>query len=401
MSQGESVIFPEEHEGFCNFCKIIRSDPVGRKRCTESKHKAGKLAAQLGEPYISRCHAGLIEFAAPIVFKDLYLGSISCGPVLMWEWDEIAIQEFLNRTSDLNINREALLAASRKIKVLNGRNVQAAAELLFITANHFAKSNIITLQQRRELSEQQSKLAELIFKQKKAEERIRYLEERVKHEEYPMEKENELLNRVRMGDRQGAKKILNELLAVIFLHTSGNIELIKARVLELVVVISRAAVEGGAKLDKLLGLNYSFISELASKNKFEDVCFWIVKVLDTFLDTVYEARSIKNSKLLEEAIQYIRENYHEKLSLENVAEKIYISPYYLSHLFKEELGITFLEYLTRIRMEEAKKLLMDRSLTILDISLRIGYDDPGYFSKVFKKNIGVSPSQYRKQTSMS
>ena len=241
----------------------------------------------------------------------------------------------------------------------------------------------------------------MIFKQKKAEERIRYLEERVKHEEYPMEKENELLNRVRMGDRQGAKKILNELLAVIFLHTSGNIELIKARVLELVVVISRAAVEGGAKLDKLLGLNYSFISELASKNKFEDVCFWIVKVLDTFLDTVYEARSIKNSKLLEEAIQYIRENYHEKLSLENVAEKIYISPYYLSHLFKEELGITFLEYLTRIRMEEAKKLLMDRSLTILDISLRIGYDDPGYFSKVFKKNIGVSPSQYRKQTSMS
>ena len=140
---------------------------MGRKRCTESKHKAGKLAAQLGEPYISRCHAGLIEFAAPIVFKDLYLGSISCGPVLMWEWDEIAIQEFLNRTSDLNINREALLAASRKIKVLNGRNVQAAAELLFITANHFAKSNIITLQQRRELSEQQSKLAELIFKQRR------------------------------------------------------------------------------------------------------------------------------------------------------------------------------------------------------------------------------------------
>ena len=183
---------------------------------------------------------------------------------------------------------------------------------------------------------------------------------------------------------------MNELLAVIFLHTSGNIELIKARVLELVVVISRAAVEGGAKLDKLLGLNYSFISELASKNKFEDVCFWIVKVLDTFLDTVYEARSIKNSKLLEEAIQYIRENYHEKLSLENVAEKIYISPYYLSHLFKEELGITFLEYLTRIRMEEAKKLLMDRSLTILDISLRIGYDDPGYFSKVFKKYRSIS-----------
>jgi two-component system response regulator YesN len=395
-ARGESAIFSEEHEGFCAFCKIIRSDPRGRKRCTESMDKAGKLAAQLGEPYISRCHAGLIEFAAPILFKEHYLGSISCGPVLMWEWDEIAIQEFLSRTSDLDINREALLAASREIKVLNGRNVQAAAELLFIITNYFAKSSIITLQQRKELSEQQSKLAELIFVQKKAEERISYLEDRVRQNEYPMDKENDLLNKVRMGDRKGAKKILNELLAVIFLHFSGNMELIKARVLELVIVISRAAVEGGARLDKLLGLNYSFICELASIHRFEDVCFWIVKVLDTFLDTVYESRNIKNSKLLGEAIQYIRENFNENLSLESVSQQIFISPYYLSHLFKEELGITFLEYLTRIRMEEAKKMLLDRTMTILDISNRVGYDDPGYFSKVFKKNMGISPSQYRK-----
>jgi two-component system response regulator YesN len=395
-ARGESAIFPEEHEGYCTFCRIIRSDPVGRKRCNESMDKAGKLAAQLGEPYISRCHAGLIEFAAPILFEELYLGSISCGPVLMWEWDEIAIQEFLSLTADLNINREALLAASREVKVLNGRNVQAAAELLYITANHFAKSNIITLRQRKELSEQQSKLAAMIFEQKKAEERIRYLEERVSKEEYPMEKENELLNKVRMGDRTGAKKILNELLTVIFLHSSGNMELIKARILELVIVISRAAVEGGASLDKLLGLNYGFISELASKDRFEDVCFWIVKVLDTFLDTVYESRTIRNSKLLGEALQFIREHFSENLSLEIVAQQIYISPYYLSHLFREELGITFLEYLTRIRIEEAKKLLLDHSLTIFGISSRVGYDDPGYFSKVFKKNMGVSPSQYRK-----
>lgn len=395
-AHGGSAIFPEEHEGYCSFCKIIRSDPEGRRRCAQSMDKAGKLAAQLGEPYISRCHAGLIEFAAPILFGELYLGSISCGPVLMWEWDEIAIQEFLSLTADLNINREALLAASREVKVLNGRNVQAAAELLYITANHFAKSNIIALQQRKELSDQQSRLAEMIFDQKKAEERIRYLEDRVNQEEYPMDKENELLNKVRMGERTGAKKILNELLAVIFLHSSGNMELIKARILELVIVISRAAVEGGARLDKLLGLNYGFISELASKDRFEDVCFWIVKVLDTFLDTVYESRNIKNSKLLGEAVQYIREHFNENLSLDNVAQQIYISPYYLSHLFKEELEITFLEYLTRIRIEEGKKLLLDRSWTILDISSQVGYDDPGYFSKVFKKNMGVSPSQYRK-----
>jgi hypothetical protein len=60
--------------------------------------------------------------------------------------------------------------------MLTGRNVQAAAELLCITANHIAKSNIETLQQRKELNDQQSQLAEMIFEQKKAEERIRFLE---------------------------------------------------------------------------------------------------------------------------------------------------------------------------------------------------------------------------------
>lgn len=395
-AQGELAIVPREHEGYCPFCKEIRRDPEGRKRCNESMNKAGKLAAQLGEPYIYRCHAGLIEFAAPIIFKDIYLGSISCGPVLMWDWDEVAVEEILNLTQDLDINQKKMLDEGNKITMLTGRNVQAAAELLYIISNHIAQSNIITLQQRKELNDQQSQLAEMIFEQKKAEERIHYLEERVKDEKYPIDKENDLLDKVRMGDRSGARKILNEILSVIFLRSAGNIELIKARALELVVVISRAAVEGGASMDKLLGFNYSYISELASMDRFEDICFWIVKVLDTFLDTVYESRSIKNSSILGGAICIIQNQYTENLSLDDVAQQVFISPYYLSHLFREELGVTFLEYLTRTRMDEAKRLLSDRSLTIMDISTQVGYEDPNYFSKVFKKNIGVSPNQYRK-----
>ncbi|MDN5276704.1 MAG: two-component system, response regulator YesN [Clostridiales bacterium] len=75
---------------------------------------------------------------------------------------------------------------------------------------------------------------------------------------------------------------------------------------------------------------------------------------------------------------------------------MYISPYYLSHLFKEELNITFLEYLTMVRMEEAKKLLKDTSLSIVAIASQVGYEDASYFSKVFKKYVGISPAQYRK-----
>lgn len=199
-----------------------------------------------------------------------------------------------------------------------------------------------------------------------------------------------------MGDRTGAKEILNELLGIVFLRSGGNMELIKARVLELIIVISRAAVEGGAQLDKLLGLNYSFVSSLSAIHQFEEVCSWTVKVLNTFLDTVYESRNIKNARLLSDALRYINENYNKKLTLESVAQHVYISPFYLSHMFKEELGFTFLEYLTKLRIEEAKKLLMEKDMTIIEVASEVGYEDAGYFSKVFKKCTGISPAQYRK-----
>jgi two-component system response regulator YesN len=395
-AQGKPVIIPDEYEGQCPFCKVVRSDPEGLKRCNQSMSYAGKQAAKLGEPYIFRCHAGLIEFAAPIVFKDVYLGSISCGPVLMWDWDEIALQEFLSLTNDLNINREALMVASRHVPVLSGRNVQAAAQLLFIMANHIAKTGMLTLLQRKELNEQQAKLAEAIFERKQAEETIRALESKAQTVAYPIDKEQELLSRVKLGDRSGAKEILNDLLGDIFFRTAGNMDLMKARVLELVVVVSRAAVEGGASLDKLLGLNYHFIAELSHIHDLDKICLWIVKVLDVFMDTVYETKNIRNAKSLGEALKFIRENYHTSLTLEDVAQQVYISPYYLSHMFREELEITFVEYLTMVRIEEAKKLLKDSSQSIVAIASQVGYEDASYFSKVFKKNVGMSPNQYRK-----
>src|SRR5690606_974499 len=142
----------------------------------------------------------------------------------------------------------------------------------------------------------------------------------------------------------------------------------------------------------LLGLNYNFISELSQINSIEEICHWVVKVLDTFMDTVYQTKKVRNAKCLGEALKYIRENFNKNITLEDVARSVYISPYYLSHLFKEELNITFLEYLTMVRMEEAKGLLKDTSLSIVAVASQVGYEDASYFSKVFKKYVGMSPS---------
>jgi histidinol-phosphate phosphatase family protein len=133
--EGEYWLTPRATDSACKFCSIIQSCPEGKKRCVDSMCYAGRLASQLGEPYIYQCHAGLVELSSPIQYGDTYLGSVSCGPVLMWDWDELVVREITERTRDLPLDHAALIAASRDIRVLSSRSVQAAAQLLFIVTN--------------------------------------------------------------------------------------------------------------------------------------------------------------------------------------------------------------------------------------------------------------------------
>lgn len=393
---GKNPIKPDNYKEINSFCHLVQSTEIGQNRCVECMLMAGLQSVDLGETYISICHAGLVEFYAPLMFKDIFLGFIACGPVLMWDWDEMAIEELIKKTKDLSISSEKLLVASNKIKVYSSKNVSAAADMLFMMVNYLASSGMLSLQNKRELSRQQQEIADLIFKRKRAEEAISVLELRSSIWNYPINKEKELLGKVRLGDRQGAKEILNELLGDVFFKNSGNLNVIKARVMELIVVITRAAVESGASLESMLGLNFEQISQLSKITDFVDLCNWLVKRLDSIMDTVYELRNIKNTSILSTVMTYIRSNYTTNITLDDVSGHVFLSSYYLSHLFKDELGITFVEYLTRVRVEAAKTLLMENGLPIANIAHAVGYEDASYFGKVFKKNAGVTPAKYRK-----
>lgn len=100
--------------------------------------------------------------------------------------------------------------------------------------------------------------------------------------------------------------------------------------------------------------------------------------------------------VVERAKYFIRKNYRRDLSLDEVAREVNISSYYLSKLFKEETGENFIGYLTACRMEAARKMLADRNASIKEICIETGYSDPNYFSRIFKKTVGVSPTEYRK-----
>ncbi|MDD3948713.1 MAG: response regulator [Anaerolineaceae bacterium] len=93
--------------------------------------------------------------------------------------------------------------------------------------------------------------------------------------------------------------------------------------------------------------------------------------------------------------RYMQENFHRDLSLAETAESVYLNPVYLSRMFKEKTGLTFIEYLTSLRIKAAQELLADPSVYVYEVCQKVGYNNLKYFYRLFKKETGLSPSEYR------
>lgn len=103
----------------------------------------------------------------------------------------------------------------------------------------------------------------------------------------------------------------------------------------------------------------------------------------------------KNAKPVREAIRFIKEHYHEHLDLERVSEAILFNPVYISNIFKKETGDNFVDYVNKYRVEVAKELLRTTKDNISSIANAVGFNDAKYFSKIFRKYVGLKPSEYR------
>ena len=126
--------------------------------------------------------------------------------------------------------------------------------------------------------------------------------------------------------------------------------------------------------------------------------------IDNLKILLYEKRvseegkaGVKNERVITEITRYMQEHLAEEVSLSVLSEEFHLNPQYISQLFKNEIGVGFLSYLTNIRMEKAKKLLVTTQLSMVEIAEQTGYGDYRVFTKVFKKTEGITPSQYRRE----
>lgn len=120
---------------------------------------------------------------------------------------------------------------------------------------------------------------------------------------------------------------------------------------------------------------------------------------DVAAEFVFRTKAGKKNHKLQQALQYIHNNFSTDISLDRVAGTAGISKYYFSRLFKEMTGLTYQSYLNRVRIEQTKNLLNDDALSITDTGYAVGYSDLTHFERIFKKLTGATPSQFRRRTS--
>jgi len=202
----------------------------------------------------------------------------------------------------------------------------------------------------------------------------------------------QIVIRLKQGEREGLRNFI-ELYFSLLLETETDLFKVKNKLFEVIVTCNNATLE----------INNSFESEefdnaftiLQQENDKTLLHDFFEKMLMQDLLAVQEILANRENPIIQKICNYINENIAEDITLEQMADFAGVNPFYLSKLFKEEKGVTFITFLTDKRLEKARALLKETNLSIKEITTEIGYNDQNYLSRLFKNKFGLSPKEFR------
>lgn len=386
-NSGKTVAASDSGVSQNRFCRIIHQNSKREELCCRTHLYGSYQAERFGEAYIYFCPYGLIHWVTPIIEENQMIFSLVAGPVLMSSPENALIEEILVNNGLTEIEIHDLYRELEHVIYLPPNIVNDMAALLLTVASFLSGYSTTILAEKQAFFNQQASIGTVLQTIK---------QETQKNSHYPIEKERDLVLKIRLGDKSGAQKVLNEIFGSIFFAQGNEIEQIKTRVIELVVLLSRAAMEGGADNEVIFGLNFNYLREIKNLTTIDEIAFWLSKVMARFTDCVFNLTNVKNIDIIYKAITFLRENYMKEISLEEVAKVVYLSPSYFSKLFKDEMKCNFNVFLNNLRIENSKKYLLDDSIPLVEVAGMVGFQDQSYYTKVFKKIIHTSPGEFRK-----
>ncbi|PZE22141.1 response regulator transcription factor [Paenibacillus xerothermodurans] len=215
---------------------------------------------------------------------------------------------------------------------------------------------------------------------------------RVTRVAYPSQQEKALIDLVRAGQTDGMPEATNRFFEC--LESKGVPSDIRASCIQLVTVLYRQLSALGIE-DNALSDTLAVCYDQCDSAKLPELRHTVLAWFTEAAHRVKEQTQQGSQDLLEQAKTYIRGQSLHSISLSMVAEHVKVSPNYLSAVFKKETGQTFIDYLTDLRLHQAKELLAYTNDPVFEIAERLGYHDRKHFRALFKKKVGVTPSEFR------
>lgn len=213
-------------------------------------------------------------------------------------------------------------------------------------------------------------------------------------ENYPIDLEREMFEAIEKGDVNTTAAKAGLFFEWMETTYPDNLLDIKLKVLEFALWAEHIAYLAGG-LTYQFAARHDYLTFVVETDDMASLKQWFVEKLTGAGRHMMTKTQEQSVSVVTRARNYIDANFNRDLSLDEVSREVNISPYYFSKIFKDETGETFIEYLTQVRIAKAKDLLSHTNYSMKEICTMVGYADPNYFSRSFKKNVGVSPTEYK------
>ena len=368
------------------YCSRLNDGVFPHGECLQLQRKAGVRAKAIGEAYLFSCHANMNNIAFPLSYQNELLGSVIVGPYLMDRPDSTIVSSLCEKYKihpELALDLYDDLSRIPIIPPVRANQLRMLVEHLL---SPLLESERVTMLHTQKKMYQQARLNETIqhYKEQQTAQPI--------GNSYTIE--TQLLTKARNGNVQEAKTLLNELIGQLIFAEGGNIDIIRARAIELTTLLSRISIESGARAESIYYLNSQYLKLIHREQILDNLSVLLEDVVETYISAEL-IHDDKGNTYIRNALKYISDNFTQKLTLSDVAQVVGLSPNHFSSLFHKTVGISFREYLYKFRVEESKRLLLSTDYSLSDIAVAMGFADQSHYCKVFKKVIGLSPRKYR------
>ena len=203
-----------------------------------------------------------------------------------------------------------------------------------------------------------------------------------------MELETKLLQDISNKDMNA----LEGFTAILGIINDTKSENKKSKILELLILSAYESRKSDTSVLEVV--DYMQLVKELEKVDSQDLNAWAIRQLSYIIHSIKISNDTQTFGINRSVLKYIESHYNDELSLQEIAGLANVSPQYFSRLFREKMGMTYVDYLTKIRINKAVELLKYSNKSIQEIGYEVGYRDPNYFSRVFKKTTGVSPKEY-------